>query len=161
MSSFTWYARDRNVSGLSESGLTAVFLPWSPDPGFAGQSLPWAAPEYPTLWITGIGVTLTTSGVAGARRISLRIDQVGGASLEWLSLGTQTATLTRRFEFAQGVSLETTLASSVYREALPRGFMLLPGVVGGVESQLTVAISNVQAGDSMGGVTVRGVLLYP
>jgi len=158
----TWYARTRFVAGLSaDPAGAAMLMAWSADPVFSGASIPWPAPEYPTLLIMGIGVQMTTSAVAGARRLSLTLGQPNSAITSWLSSGTQAASLVRRWEAAQGFSLDTTLAGTVYREPLPRGFMLLPGLVGGPEAQLTVSISGAQAGDVLGPVSVRGMLLYP
>lgn len=158
----TWRARHRYVSGLTvDPASNTVLIAWSADSSFTGQ-MPWGVPEYPTLLIYGIGVDMTTSGVAGTRRLNLQIDQpASGGITRYVSSGTQTAGLTRRWEPAVGFALETTLAGDVYREPLPAGFMLLPGLVGASEAQLTVSINGAQAGDVLGPVSIRGILLYP
>lgn len=163
MTNFSWTVRDRYASGVSDDppALTPVLLRWSADATWEAESLPWAVPEYPTLLITGIGVTLVTSAVAATRRLSLTIDQPNGGRFEWLSSGTVTASLTRRYELAPGFALDTTLASTTFREPLPHGLFVLPGLDGGPEPQLTLSVVSMQAGDDLGPVTVRGILLLP
>ena len=163
MTAFTWAVRGRHVSGISvqPAAFSPVFLPWSADPAFAGQSLPWADPEYPTLLILGIGFDYTASGTVATRRARLIVDQVGGGKIDWSASGTTTAGQANRYEFQQGVSLETTLVGSLLREGIGHGFLLLPGLVGSGEGQLTITASNGQAGDQLGAVSIRGLLLYP
>lgn len=161
MSLFSYHVRDRNVYATSASDGTGVwFLPWTPDlVGYDGQTMPWAAPEYPTLLITGIGATLTADATVTNRRFTLKIDQDGGSILEWSAGSNITAGTTRRQEFAAGVSVATPLAGTTIRDPLPRGFMLIPDFVN--PAQLTVSVANFQVGDVLGDLSVRGVLLYP
>ena len=74
----------------------------------------------------------------------------------------QTAGLTRRWEFSVGMPFETSLASTTYRECLPRGFLMFPGIGSQGEGQLQILVRNlVTAEDVFGPVTIRGHLLYP
>jgi len=163
-----WVVRGHEAVGLTDDpevfnpGGGTAFIPHSPDPLLEGSSLPWALPEYPTHLIYGVGLTIVTSAVAGTRRLRLQLTQPNGAFTEWLSSGTQLAGLSRRWECAVGYALDTTVTgASVYREPLPRGFMLLPGLVGTSEGQLLITINGFQAGDVLGPITLRTHLLLP
>lgn len=159
MTKFTWVTDDRQAAGISDDPAgSAITLEWGPaDALIAGGSIPWARPAYPTLLITGLGTTMTTVAAVANRRLSLTVSGPVG-QLTYLSSGTQAANLTRRWEAALGFALDTTLANSVYREPLSGGFMLLPLPA---SSLLTVTIFNVQSGDTLGPLSIRGVLLPP
>lgn len=163
MTDWSYVVHDRNVAAISlVDGVTptVVILPWTPDPFFGAQSLPWPEPEFPTLLILGIGVSLTTSAVAGNRRLDYDIINPNNAQTLWRSSGVQTANLTRRWEIQVGFSLETTLAGDTYREPLPNGLLLFGQRIPN-DGQFRLAVNGAQAGDALGALSLRGRLLYP
>ncbi len=169
MTAVSWLARHRWVVGLSSpiaspnDGFVNVF--WHADstvPEVIESTLPWGAPEYPALLVLGIGFRLTTGATVASRRPEVTISNPDGSELVAIASAAQTASLTRRWEFSVGMPFETSLASTTYRECLPRGFLLFPGVGSQGEGQLQILVRNhVTAEDVFGPVTIRGQLLYP
>jgi hypothetical protein len=105
------------------------------------------------LSISGIGMDVTTSGVAGTRLPRLRIiDPAGRILFSWASGTSMAANLTRRYQWARGVSPATPLAGSTVRESLPDGLYLDPGW----KLELTVDLA--QTGDTIPLAVVWAVL---
>jgi hypothetical protein len=163
---FTWTVRGVYAVGVDQNTTLATSLMgWGADPTLPG-TLPWAQPEYPSLLITGISCLFTTNNAVNVRRVRIQIDFQGGGTFAWLSSGTITASQARRFEFGAGIALEATVTGTgpqtvLYREALPNGLVLIPGLEGQSGSQLTVTLENSVAADVLNSVTVRGMLLLP
>lgn len=169
MTNATWHVRNRYFVAVTDDHAAdpvEVTFFHSTNPAFAGQALPWAEPEYPSLLLLGIGFRLVTDATAGNRRVVLGLTQPGGAAATIIvSSATQPPGANRRWEFWAGFELDTTAIGTIaFKEPLPRGLVMLsPRDANQSEARLDITLlgSPGAGSDTIEEVTMSGHLLYP
>lgn len=159
-----WTVRDRNVQGaLDSDGTTTIPVSWGFDEELPIE-FPWSdLAHYPSLLIMGLMFRVFTSAVAGTRRPVVTVSNgvpTGAAGVTRVIAGNgTTAGLNREYYFAVGTAMPPAALIDRFKEPLPVGLILHPGLLTGGNGLLNITIDGVQAGDSLGDALLFGYLL--